>query len=120
MLPDRPDHLLVYLSSFSFYQEMLPAGVKLYRFQPGFMHQKVMLIDDRWVAVGTVNLDNRSFFLNFEITALLGGQRIVREVGEVLEEDFGCCREVTMDAYLARPIWFRAAVRVARLFAPVQ
>lgn len=120
MLPDRPDHLLVYLSAFSFYGEMLPAGVKLYRFQPGFMHQKVLLIDDEWAAVGTVNLDNRSFYLNFEITAFLRGQRILHEISQVLEEDFSCCREVTLADYTDRPIWFRAAVRIARLLAPVQ
>ena len=120
MLPDRPDHLLVYLSGFSFYEEMLAAGVKLYRFQPGFMHQKVMLVDDRLGAVGTVNLDNRSFFLNFEITAFLRGDRVVAEVRQVLEEDFSGCREVAIDEYRARPLWFRAAVRVARLLAPVQ
>ena len=46
MMPERPDHLLVFLSAFSFLPDMLRAGVKVYRYQPGFLHQKVMLIDD--------------------------------------------------------------------------
>ena len=116
----NPDNLSFYLLVAIMSEEMLPAGVKLYRFKPGFMHQKVMLVDDRLAAVGTVNLDNRSFFLNFEITALLYGEDLIQNVREVLEEDFNGCREVSMAGYRARPVWFRAAVRIARLLAPVQ
>ena len=71
MLPEHADHWLVYLSSFSFLEEAEQADVKIYRYQPGFMHHKVMLVDDGLAAVGTANLDNRSFRLNFEITVLV-------------------------------------------------
>ncbi len=59
ILPNRPDHLFVYLCSFSYYSEMQAIGIKLYRYKNGFMHQKIMLIDQDMAAVGTVNLDNR-------------------------------------------------------------
>ena len=68
ILPDRPDHLLVYLCSFSYYAELQKVGIKLYRYRNGFMHQKIFLCDRIIAGVGTVNLDNRSFFLNFEVT----------------------------------------------------
>ena len=70
LLPEKADHRTVYLASFSFYQNTLPFGIKLYRYTAGFMHQKVFLIDSSCAAVGTANLDNRSFRLNFEITIL--------------------------------------------------
>ena len=60
ILPRKPDHLLVYLSAFSYFELMQKANVKLMRYQPGFMHQKVMLVDDVISVVGSANLDNRS------------------------------------------------------------
>ena len=61
LLPDRPDHLLVYLSSYTYYGPMLEAGVNIYRYHAGFMHQKVILVDRLLTGIGTANLDNRSF-----------------------------------------------------------
>lgn len=120
LLPDRPDHLLVYLSAFSYYHAMLSAGVKLYRYREGFMHQKVLLLDDVMAVVGTANLDNRSFHLNFEVSVAVPDPGFTREVAEMLEKDFEASRLVKMEDYDNRPLWFKAAVRVARLTAPVQ
>jgi cardiolipin synthase len=120
MLPLKPDHILVYLSSFSYYADMAKAGVKLFRYEPGFMHQKVILLDDEVAAVGTANLDNRSFRLNFELTVLVADQRFVAEVERMLEADFARCRAVDLDELRRRPLWFRIAVAVARLLSPVQ
>lgn len=120
LLPLKPDHLLVYLSSFSYVDEMVAAGVKLYRYKPGFMHQKVMLIDDDIAAVGTANLDNRSFRLNFELTALVADTGFASEVQSMLLRDFERSRAVSADDYRRRRLPFRLAVRVARLLAPIQ
>src|SRR4029078_7875109 len=67
MLPQKPDHKMVYLAAFSYIAEAEPACVKFYRYQPGFMHHKVILVDDDLAAVGTANFDNRSIRLNFEL-----------------------------------------------------
>ncbi len=120
LLPERPDHLLVWLSAFSYYEQSLPYGIRLFRYHRGFLHQKVMLIDDRLAAVGTANLDNRSFRLNFEITGFSTDSAFVYEVTEMLREDFRHAREATMEDYTDKPFLFRAACRAARLFAPVQ
>jgi cardiolipin synthase len=120
MLPEKPDHLLVYLSAFSYFDEMEAGGVKLYRYQPGFMHQKVFLVDDDAAAVGTANLDNRSFRLNFELTALVLDREFARNVEQMLDHDFAQCRRITMDDIEKRPFWFKLAVNVSRLLAPVQ
>ncbi len=65
MLPAKPDHILVYLASFSYFESAEQIGVKFYRYRAGFLHQKVMLVDDELGVVGTANLDNRSMRLNF-------------------------------------------------------
>ncbi len=88
LLPEKADHLLVWLSAFTYYEQSIPFGVKIYRFKKGFLHQKVMLIDGRMATVGTANLDNRSFRLNFEITAFVSDAKFIGEVSEILEEDF--------------------------------
>jgi cardiolipin synthase A/B len=92
VLPENPDHLLVYLSAFSFLDEAEQAGVKIYRYLPGFMHHKVLLIDHDLAAVGTANLDNRSFRLNFEITVIVADQGFAAEVQRMFEDDFSRCR----------------------------
>lgn len=120
MIPEHPDHLLVYLSAFSFLPDMVRAGVKVYRYQPGFLHQKVILIDDAAAAVGTVNLDNRSFRLNFEITAFIPDQRFAAQVHLMLERDFAVCRLVSYDELHNRPLWRKLISRAAYLTAPIQ
>jgi cardiolipin synthase len=120
MLPQHPDHLLVYLSSFSFLEETEKADVKIYRYQPGFMHHKVILVDDALAAVGTANLDNRSFRLNFEITVLVDDREFAAQVAEMLNRDFQRCKLAKSEDLAHRSFWFKVAVRVARLMAPVQ
>lgn len=120
MIPERPDHLLVFLSAFSFLPDMLRAGVKIYRYQPGFLHQKVTLIDDHSASVGTVNLDNRSFRLNFEITAFIPDTNFAQEVAEMLERDFSLCRQITKQELQQRPLWKKLVSRAAYLLAPIQ
>jgi len=120
MLPGKPDHLLVYLSSFSFIKQVDPVGVKFYRYRAGFLHQKVILVDDLVAGVGTANLDNRSFRLNFEITMVVIDQAFAGEVEEMLVEDFAHCRQVHADEYDRRPFWFKVAVQSSRLLAPIQ
>ncbi|GAA5122583.1 cardiolipin synthase [Luteolibacter yonseiensis] len=120
LMPERADHLLVWLSAFSYYEQSIPFGVKLYCYQKGFLHQKVMLIDRRLAAVGTANLDNRSFRLNFEITGFSTDRKFVSEVESMLVTDFTHSRKAEVEDITGKPFLFRAACRAARLLAPVQ
>lgn len=120
LIPAKADQLLIWLSAFSYYEQSIPFGVKLYTYQNGFLHQKVMLIDGRLAAVGTANLDNRSFRLNFEITAFSADQKFVREVEAMLVKDFTHSREARVEEFTGKSFLFRAACRAARLLAPIQ
>ncbi len=120
MLPEKADHLLVYLSSYTYLAEAEETGVRFFRYSDGFLHQKVMLVDDDLATVGTVNFDNRSFHINFEITAVVRDRAFAAEVERMLEIDFARCREVSRGEYLRRPLPYRAAARLARLLSPIQ
>jgi len=69
--------------------------------------------------VGTANLDNRSFRLNFEITLLFAERDFVDEVERMLLRDFEHCREMSLHEIERRSLWFKLATRIARLFSPV-
>jgi cardiolipin synthase len=120
MLPSKPDHLLVYLSAFSYLHSAEFVGVKFYRYRGGFLHQKVLLVDDDLAAVGTANLDNRSMRLNFEITLLFADAPFAAQVAAMLEEDFTQCDRATPGDLGRRGLPFQVAVRIARLLSPIQ
>lgn len=130
ILPDSPDHLSVYLCAFSFYTDLAQVGIKLYRYRKGFMHQKVILCDRAIAGVGTVNLDNRSFYLNFEVMSFVinrplarglerNGEPFIRSVERMLTRDIEASRLVDFVEYEKKPLWFRLASRVTRLLAPI-
>jgi cardiolipin synthase len=120
LMPDNSDSILANWAAYTYYQELLPAGVKIYRYQPGFMHQKVMLVDDDLATVGTANFDNRSFRLNFEITALCSDPDFVRQVETMLMVDFASSRQVEPDEPDGWSFLFRFRCRLARLTASIQ
>lgn len=120
MLPERPDHLMVYLSSFAYMHETATENIRFYRYQPGFLHQKVILIDDELAAIGTANLDNRSVRLNFEIMASIVDPEFAKQVETMLERDFDQCVEVDPHELPTRSFMFRLIVSLSRLLAPIQ
>jgi cardiolipin synthase len=119
LIPSKPDHLMVYLAAFSYLQEMEIAGVKVFRYESGFLHQKVLLVDDTLASVGTANLDNRSFRLNFEISMVFANQRFVKSVESMLLDDFDQAVLASYDDYQRRWLGFKFGVRVARLLSPI-
>lgn len=84
LMPGVPDKKLIFRMSRSFYQVLLTGGVRIYEYDPGFVHAKGFVSDDLVGAIGTVNLDYRSLFLHFENNSLFFGAPILRE----LKQDF--------------------------------
>ncbi|MBE9207826.1 cardiolipin synthase [Nostoc sp. LEGE 06077] len=119
ILPNRPDHLFVYLCSFSYYNEMKALDIKFYRYKHGFIHQKIILIDNDLAGVGTVNLDNRSFFLNFEVMAFMINARFAHSVEKMLKTDLAASVTVDFAEYDKKPLWFKLGVRISRLLTPL-
>ncbi|WP_430387404.1 cardiolipin synthase [Dyella sp. 20L07] len=119
LIPSRPDHRTVFLASGLYAHDAVRAGIRVFRYQPGFLHQKILLVDDDTASVGSMNLDNRSFRLNFEIGALSVDRNFAAQVEAMLQEDFSHAHEVTEAEYLKAPYLKRLAMHVARLFDPV-
>ncbi len=119
LLPEKPDNRLVHLASFSYIEEIASVGVKVYRYRRGFLHQKVMLVDHNVAAIGTANLDNRSFRLNFEITVVFAHAAFAEQVQKMLESDFAESQLTDDEEGKGQALWFKVAARLARLLAPV-
>ncbi|MGC9419442.1 MAG: cardiolipin synthase [Rhodovulum sp.] len=119
LVADRRDHLWVWLAAFAYFDEMLDAGVQIYRYTDGFMHQKALVVDEAFASVGTVNLDNRSCRLNFEVTALVFDADFARAVAAMLEADFTQSYAYTTRLADTRGPLRRNGARVARLMAPI-
>lgn len=119
LLPSRPDHFAVFQSSTLHAYEALRAGIRVFRYEPGFMHQKVALVDGDTAIVGSMNLDSRSFRLNFEVSALNVDRAFAAEVEAMLRRDFANAVEIDEREYRDAPYGRRVVMHVARLFDPV-
>ncbi len=118
LLPSTIDHYLPWLAAYAFFDEVRDVGVEIWRYRSGFMHQKVVLVDDEIAAVGTANLDNRSFRLNFEAMAVVFDGGFSARVEDMLEHDFA--RSDRFEARLSEQTLPRRVGAVgARLLAPI-
>ncbi|OUM95199.1 MAG: cardiolipin synthase [Thermobacillus sp. ZCTH02-B1] len=119
MIPERPDHRIVHYATFAHLDEMLKAGVKVYLYRKGFLHAKMIVADGKIATVGTANIDNRSFRLNFEVNAFLFDSEVAGRLAALFEDDLADCVELTPDLYHNRPLVHKARESVARLLSPI-
>lgn len=120
IIPDVSDSSLVDYSTYSYLEDLEKLGVEIYRYEKGFMHQKVLLVDDTFSAHGSANTDNRSFRLNFEVMVGVFSKELATRTEEMLREDIGNSRKMIAGEVKDRGWWFQLKVRGARLLAPVQ
>jgi cardiolipin synthase len=119
LIPGITDNRLVAMAGRAYLPELMTMGVRFFRYDGGFLHQKVMLIDDDLATVGTANLDNRSMRLNFEHTIVMADTGMARQVETMLTADLEQSTELLPAFVAADPWWKFAAARGARLLAPV-
>jgi len=80
ILPAKNDSFMVKYASRAFFEELLTSGAKIYKFHGGLLHTKSIVVDEKIALVGTVNLDRRSFWLNFEMTMLVDNSEFAGEL----------------------------------------
>jgi cardiolipin synthase len=119
ILPKRSDARFTLASSFSYMNEMLKAGVKMYFYQPGFLHSKTIVIDDQFSTIGSTNLDFRSFEQNFEVNALIFDQEVAVKMRKIFEQDLVDSIRVNPRTWRKRPVKVRLRESFARLFSPL-
>jgi cardiolipin synthase len=115
----KGDSLPVQLAGFHYIQKLRGLGIRFYAYKPGFLHEKVMLVDDDVSAVGTANFDNRSFRLNFEVTALIVDREFATRMQAMFEDDFAHAELIDPVAFDRKPFWWRFGVNLSRLASPV-
>lgn len=119
VVPGIPDKKTVYEVTKSNYRHLLEKGVRIYEFSPGFIHGKVTLSDDKQAFVGTVNMDFRSYYHNYECGVWTYENDIVPVIKEDFEEIFECSHEVTLEEVKAVNPMVRWSRSVLRIFSPL-
>lgn len=119
MIPNRPDHLFVYSATLAHAAELLPYGVRILQYEPGFLHAKTIVVDQEVASVGTMNIDMRSFRLNFEANAIVYDRNVARKLHELFVTDSESCYELTLERYHSRSRISKMKEAVARLLSPI-
>jgi len=117
ILPAKSDSFIVQHASFSFIKPLLQRGVNIYLYEKGFMLSKTISIDSSLAFVGTVNIDARSFYLNFEITSVIYEPGLCKAMENSFEKDKKSSRLVTLEQWQSRPVFHRGLDSVCRLLS---
>ncbi len=119
MIPRRSDSDMLRWASFSYVQECLRAGIKVYLYEKGMLHSKAIIIDDDFCTVGSTNFDFRSFEHNFEANMLIYSTDFNARMKALFVRDMRDSRRVTSSAWRHRPWREKALESVMRLFSPI-
>lgn len=119
LVPGESDSKLVNAAACSYYADLLDTGVEIYLYNKGFIHAKTMVVDIAIAMVGTANMDNRSFELNFEVNAIVYSAAFAREVRSAFYNDLRDASQIDPADWEKRPLIRRLPERIARLLSPL-
>lgn len=119
MIPERSDNRVMDYASRSYLVDIMKAGVKVYLYNQGFLHSKTMVCDDNLSSVGSMNLDFRSFYYNFEVSAFVYSRKVAGALKEKFLDEAKCCRQLSLSAFRKRSFKERCLESVARLLSPL-
>ncbi len=115
LLPDKSDNLIISYATRNYVSQLRKLGITFLQYQPGFLHQKTLLVDDNLSYIGSANLDNRSLRINFELNALIEDKAFAKDVESMLQEDF----RVSINFPKESNFFTTLATKAARLFSPI-
>jgi len=119
IFPKTIDHYIVNIASYSYFEEVLRAGGRVFLYEKGFLHAKVVIVDDEIVSVGSSNIDLRSFMLNFEVNAFIYDKKAIEIVKDQFYDDQDESVELDLENFRTRNVAVRLLESVARLFSPL-
>lgn len=119
MIPNKPDHIFVYWATYYYVGLLIEAGAKIYVYENGFLHTKMVVIDDEAASVGTANIDSRSFKLNFEANAFIYDTDVAHQLAELFERDILYSSELTPEKYKNRSTIIKLKESISRLLSPI-
>lgn len=118
MIPTSSDSRLTDIVSDSYIEDILDAGVEIYRYDNGFLHAKSAIIDDHTAWIGTANMDYRSLVDNLEVTAFIRSERIARQLARSFDDDLASCVKIDRASWHP-PLWRRTLGDIVRLASPL-
>ncbi|MDR1981841.1 MAG: cardiolipin synthase [Tannerellaceae bacterium] len=119
MLPKRSDTKTANMASHSFIDDMIKAGAKVFLYEPGFLHAKLLVSDNILTCIGSANMDFRSLEHNFEISAIVYQEAFAQQMKKVFLRDMHSCEKLIPSRWLKRPIKQRIPESFMRLFSPL-
>jgi len=119
VLPARNDSIMANHACNAFMEELLEAGVEVYRYDAGLLHTKSVLVDDDFALVGTVNLDRRSLWLNFEVTLLIDNPLFVAEMTHLVQGYMTEATPMSLAKWRDRPRYKKVMENIFYLFSPL-
>lgn len=118
LIPSRSDSKIVYCATRSYIDELLNAGIKIFMYQKGFVHSKLIMIDSEYCSVGTANMDIRSFEYNLELSALIYDKEVTKELESYFIADLADSKELNIKQWSKRSRKEYLLEALARLFSP--
>ncbi|MTI46426.1 cardiolipin synthase [Sporosalibacterium faouarense] len=119
IIPNKPDHLLVYWASRGNVEDLLRAGVKVYTYEKGFIHSKVLLVDGSAATVGSANLDIRSLEINFEVNSFIYDEDVINRLEDDFKNDLKHSNEILLEEFSKRSIFEKFKESLGVLFSPL-
>ena len=119
ILPGIPDKKGAYALAKSHYARLLAAGVELYEYTPGFVHAKVFVSDNKKAVVGTINLDYRSLYHNFECACYLYKTACIPNIEADFQATLAQCRRVTNESVAREKVFYKVVGRLLKFIAPL-
>ena len=119
IMPHIPDKKYAFMLAKTYYNQLLEAGVKIYEYEPGFVHAKVFVSDDVKAVVGTVNLDYRSLYHHFECGLVLYRNSQIAVMEQDVQDTLQKCIEMKVEDYKKLKLTERALGRIMRIVAPL-
>lgn len=120
MIPSTADRGAVMLyASQSYFRDLLPAGVKIYMYNKGYLHAKTMVCDDDFVTIGSTNIDPRSLEQNFEVNAFLYDSELAIHQRNIFMDDLRECTLIDPAEWEQRPAWHKFRQSFSRMLTPI-
>lgn len=116
--PHIPDKKIVFMVTRSYYKKLILSGVRIFEYEPGFIHAKNLVADDNFAVVGTINMDFRSMYLHFECGVCMYDSPAVKDIHKDFMETLLVCSETTKEHVMNIPFLKGLFVSVMQLFAP--
>ncbi len=119
ILPGIPDKKMAYALAKSHYAQLVKSGVKIYEYDPGFVHAKIFVSDNEKAVVGTINLDYRSLYHHFECATYMYKTSCVRDIEADYRETLDKCSQVTEESIKNEKISYKITGAIMKILAPL-